>query len=92
MQNPYYIQPADLTPGFQGLMQGFAKRGEFEREKAKETKNLKMRENLANLFKTGSPEDIGGRRPRPQRLATRWCLKRRTAERRRGRPLAGRGR
>ncbi len=56
--NPYYIKPADLTPGFQGLMQGFAKRGEFEREKAKSTANLKMREDVFNLMKKGTPEEI----------------------------------
>ncbi len=56
--NPYYIQPADLNPGFQGLMQGFAKRGEFEREKAKETANLKMRDEVLKLSTEGTPEQI----------------------------------
>ncbi len=56
--NPYYIKPADLTPGFQGLMQGFAKRGEFEREKAKETANLKMRDEVLKLSTEGTPEQI----------------------------------
>lgn len=56
--NPYYIQPADFSQGFKGLMQGFAKRGEFEREKAKSTANLKMREDVFSLMKEGTPEEI----------------------------------
>ncbi len=56
--NPYMINIADFSQGMQGLAQGIAKRGEFEREKAKTQKDLKMREDAFNLMKQGTPDKI----------------------------------
>ncbi len=56
--NPYNIQVADFSQGLQGLTGAIAQRGQFERQKAKETANLKMRENVFNLMKEGTPEEI----------------------------------
>lgn len=58
MVNPYMIDVADFSEGMKGLEQGFERRGQRELAKAKETKNLKMRENVFNLMKEGTPEEI----------------------------------
>jgi hypothetical protein len=60
MANPYSIDVADLSKGFQGLMTGFAKRSEFEREKSKKSADLKMREEVLKLSKEGTIEEIQG--------------------------------
>lgn len=58
MANEFSIQPASFGMGMQNLLSAVTTRAGFEREKAKETGDIKKREEALNIYKTGTPEQL----------------------------------
>ena len=56
--NPFYIQPANVLPGFGALMQGVGSRIEYERGKAEETRKQGLRQKLSTIVQNGDPDKI----------------------------------